>query len=296
MERAHLHRPQRAHRERLAVDDVFLHHEDARRDQHHDGRHRRRKIRLIADLVDELGVNHDRHDIEAFANQHRRSEIRHRIHEDHERACENRRRNQRHDDGHDLADAAASKTFSRLDKCRVDVLHRARNVEIDEGIKLQCEHQEDARKAINRRKTDAVLGEELRDVAVAPANQNPRIRADERRRQERNNDADFHGVLELHAVKRHEIRDRRADDDGQHRHACRDVEAVDHRLVVVFALEEMNEVRHAPRARLRILERADEQREQRINQEQREDCDGEHRDARPEIPMELSIHRAPHLP
>ena len=271
---AHLHRAQRAHRERFAVHNVFLHHEDARRDEHHERRHRRREVRLVADLVDEFGVNHDGHDVEALADEHRRAEVRHGVHEDHERARENRRRDERNNDRHDLADAAAAEAFRRLDERRVDVLHRAGDVEVDERIKLQRQDEQDARETVNRWEINAVLREESRDVAVAAADEDPRIRADERRREQRDDDADFDRVLEAHAVERHEIRDGRADDDGEHRHACRDGKAVDHRLVVVFALEEMREVRHAPRARLCILERADEEREQRIDEEQREDRHG----------------------
>ena len=140
----HRNRAQRAHRKRLAAHHILLQQEDRRSDDDHDRRHRCREIRLIADLVDELRVDHDGHDVEPLTDQHRRTEVRHRIHEHHECTCENGRCDERYNDRRHFADATAAKTLCCLNQRRIDALHRTGGIEVDEWIELQRQYEQNA--------------------------------------------------------------------------------------------------------------------------------------------------------
>ena len=142
-------RTQRAHRKRLAAHHVLLQQENCRGNENHNRRHRRRKIRLIANFINELRVDHDRHDVEALTDQHRRTKVCHRIHEHHERTGENGRCNERDNDCRHLADAAAPKALCCLNQCRIDALHRTSGIEVDKRIELQRQYEQNARKPVD---------------------------------------------------------------------------------------------------------------------------------------------------
>ena len=291
-----LHGTKRAHCERLAIDDKFLQEEYGRCDDDHDRRHCRREVCLITDLIDELRVYHDGHDVESFADEHRRAEIRHGVHEYHECTRENRRCDERHNNGEYFPNAAAPKTLCRLYERGVDIFHRARRIEIDERIELQRKDEQDTCKSVDRWELIAKrIVKPLCQHPAAPADEDPRVRTDEWRREERDDDADLHNVFSLDFVFRHEVRERRADEDGEHRYAERHGKAVDHRLVIIFALKEMYKMFQRKCSCLCILERGNEEREERIDEKKRKYSDGEDGDARPKIePYFLLIHSEPH--
>ena len=127
--------------------------------------------------------------------------------------------------------------------------------------------------------------------------EDPGIGADERRREQRDYNADFDDAPSVYTVQRHKIGESRSDDAGEKGHAGRDREAVDHRLIIIFPLEEMSEICHAPGAGGRILKRAEKQGKERVNEKERKDRDGEKSDTAPKIPAESCfIDCAPHLP
>ena len=281
----HLNRTKRTHCERLAAHDILLQEKDRRGDDNHNRCHCRRKIRLIADLVDELRVDHDRHDVEPLANQHRRSKIRHRVHKHHECARKDRWCDKRHDDCHYLADSAAAEALRRLNQRRVDILHRARRIEVDERIELERQDEQDACKTIDGRELILkCLLQPLGENAASSADEDPRICTDKGRRKQRNDDADLKRALKAHAVQRHEVSKRRADHDGEHRYARCNAEAVDHRLVIVFSLKEMRKMLEGERPCHGILKCRNKKRKEWIDQEESEYHDGEYGNARPKIP------------
>ena len=67
-----------------------------------------------------------------------------------------------------------------------------------------------------------------------------------------------------------------------------DLEAVEKAAVIILLMEELGEVHHREVARVRVLETADEQSEERIDKEEPENAEHSDDHEGPEIPLNVS--------
>ena len=82
------------------------------------------------------------------------------------------------------------------------------------GITEEREHEDDAVSSIDCGRRQAQRRERLRHQAVAAQQNDPGIRADERRAHQRQDDEHMQDVLAQHVVARHDVCDEHTDDHG----------------------------------------------------------------------------------
>ena len=266
---------QRIHGELEAVGAPLLDGEHDGRDDHRDDRQRGGEVAVRAAFAQVRVVDHDREGLVALADEHRRAEVRKRLHEHHQRRGENRGHGQGQHDLHQTPHTRAAHVGGGLHQRVVDVLERAVHVDEHQREELERLHQQDALEAIDGRHLHAQQrGQELRDRAAAAQQQNPGIRSDERRGHAAQDGDDEQKFRAPDFIERVEVRNRHAQQQRHQRGDDGHLDAVGQGLEVIAVGigEESPEVvqRELPvRVEHGLLEQA-HHREEQEHHEQRE--------------------------
>ena len=271
--------------------DIALQEEKHHGNSHDDDAQRRGKVVIVADLTHELIVQYHRIGAVAFADEHGRTEIGEHPHEHQQGGSQHRGQHQRQNDAGDSLEVACSQAFRCFVQGIVQILQCAADVHVHQREGLQRENQHDTGKAV-----DSLEGHTEQPVdkagnhAVAAQQLNPRISADEGRRQVADHNADVQPLaardLILPGDVGHQKAQRGADERGHDGH----FEGVDQRIGVVFAGEETGEVLQRKASVTGVNYALIEDQHQRIHHEDQEQRQHQQRQKRPDGRVLLLVH------
>jgi hypothetical protein len=164
-----------------------LEKDDPRRAEHQHDTHRGREAGTPADFAVEEIVRQRRQDRVARAEDHRGSEVGQGHHEGDKRSGGDRRNNEGQSNAKEGSPSACAEVFGSLFERSVHRLERSRRQQVDERIVLEREDEDDAPRPVDRRHGDADRAEDIAEKAVASEHRDPRVRADKRWREQREN-------------------------------------------------------------------------------------------------------------
>ena len=271
----------------VAVVDVpprhvaLQHHEHHRhQNQDHADRGGHRHVGAHFRRIEREGFR--REHVVATAEQPRRAEIGDGMDQREQTTGGQRRKHHRERDLERPLPRRQAQPFGRFFERAVDVAQRPRNHQVHIGVELEREHHQDPAHAIDRRHVDAVVAQEPPHHATGAKQHDPRVRPDERRRDQCQNRQQRDELAATDDKARHAERHDRAEQQRAQQAAEANHQRIDKGLMEARFAEEFQIVGKRRIARL-VIKARNEHRADRDEQQHEQQDPGEDHHHGPEI-------------